>query len=88
MSVKLGFRERTISAALFCGLLYAVVSVDANVRQRVGDLLGGGLARWGDRLGDLGSTLWTVIRDRSLDNEPTVVFVAVGAVLTLFMIKS
>jgi hypothetical protein len=88
MSVKLGLRARAASAVLFCGLLFAVVSVDSNVRQRVGDLLGGGLERWGDRLGDLGSALWVVIRERSLDNEPTVVFVAVGAALTLFMIKS
>lgn len=89
MAVKLGIREGTISAGVFAAILTALVSVDQRVHERVIDLFsGGGVASWGDRLGDLGSALWAAARYQSLDNEPLLVFATVGALLTLFMFRS
>lgn len=88
MSVKLGIRDGTISATVFGIVLMALVSVDQRVHERVADLFGGGVAPWSVRLDDLGSALWAAVRAQSLENEPLLVFATVGAVLTLFMLKS
>lgn len=89
MSAKLGIREGTISAGVFGAVLVALVSVDQRVHERVVDLFsGGGAAPWGDRVGDLASALWSAVRTQSLDNEPLLVFATIGALLTLFMLRS
>ena len=43
---------------------------------------------WGDRIGDLGGTLWSAARDHSIDSAPLLIFATVSTVLTLFMMKS
>ena len=48
----------------------------------------GGVTPWGDRFGDLVNALWNAARTQSLDNAPVLVFVTVGTVLTLFMLRS
>ena len=89
MFLKLGVREGAVSAAVFCGVMFALVSVDPRVRDHVSDLVGGGsVAPWGSRLGELGSALWSAARYQSIDNAPLLVFATVGAVLTVFMLRS
>ena len=88
MTIKLGVREGAVSATVFSAVLFALVSVDPRVREHVGDLFGGGVGPWGSRLGELGDDMWTAARTQSIDNAPLLVFATVGAVLTVFMLKS
>ncbi|HYT75442.1 MAG TPA: hypothetical protein VEL79_11880 [Vicinamibacterales bacterium] len=89
MRVKLGVRDAVISATVFGLVLFALVSVDAGVRDRVSDLVSSGrVTPWGDRVGDLGSAVWDAARTHSLDNAPLLVFATVGTVLTVFMLRS
>ncbi len=90
MTFKLGFREGALSAAVFGGVLFALVSVDARVRDHVSDLVGSStsVAPLSARLSELGSVLWSALRHQSIENAPMVVFATVGVVLTLFMLRS
>jgi hypothetical protein len=89
MTIKLGVREGAVSAAVFGAVLFALISVDPRVREHVSDLFSGGsVGPWGSRLGELGSALWTAARTQSIDNAPMLVFATVGAVLTVFMLRS
>jgi len=89
MTARLGIREGAISVVVFAAVMFALVSVDPRVKERVTELwITGGITPWGDRLGDLASALWAAARTQSIDNAPAVVFVTVGTVLTLFMLKS
>ena len=52
MTLKLGIREGAVSAAVFGGVMFALVSVDPRVRDHVSDLVGGSrgsAAPWGAR---------------------------------------
>jgi hypothetical protein len=90
MTLKLGIRDGAISAAVFAGVLFMLVSTDPRVHDHVSDLFGGHIAvgPWGDRVSDLGSALWMAVKDQSIDNAPLLVFATVGTVLTIFMFKS
>jgi hypothetical protein len=90
MTIKLGLREGAVSAVVFGGVLFALVSVDPRVRDHMSDLFGGGAIgrSWGSRLGELGDALWMAARHQSIDNAPLLVFATVGAVLTVFMLRS
>ena len=89
MTVKPRLRDGVLSAIVFAGVLFALVSFDARVRDRVSDLFGSGsITPWGDRAGDLGSALWYAVRTQSIDNAPLLVFATVGTVLTIFMLRS
>lgn len=89
MTAKLGIRDGAISGIVFAVVLFGLVSVDPRVHERVTDLLAsGGVTPWGDRVGDLVNALWAAARTQSIDNAPVLVFVTVGTVLTLFMVKS
>ena len=90
MALKLGIREGALSAAVFGGVMFALVSVDPRVRDHVSDLAGGStsIAPLGSRLGELGSVLWSAARHQSIDNAPLVVFASVGIVLMIFMLRS
>lgn len=90
MTMKLGVREGALSAAVFGGVMFALVSVDARVRDQVSDFVGNGssVMPLGTRLGELGDALWTAARHQSMDNAPLVVFATVGIVLTIFMLRS
>jgi len=70
--------------------MFALVSVDARVRDHVSDLVSSGpsVAPWSSRFGDLLDALWAAARYQSIENAPLVVFATVGAVLTLFMLRS
>jgi len=90
MQIKLSLRQAVLSSLIFCGVLLALASVDARVRERVGDVVSGGdgLSPWGDRIGDLGGALAMAVRHQSIENAPLLVFAAVGAVLFVFMIRT
>ena len=90
MTLKLGMRETALSAAVFGGVMFALVSVDPRVRDHVSDLFGGttSVAPLGARLTELGGVLWSAVRHQSIDNAPLVVFATVGIVLTIFMLRS
>ena len=90
MQIKLGLRQTVLSSLVFCGILLALVSVDARVRERVSDVVSGGdgLTPWGDRLSDLGTALTTALRHQSIENAPLLIFTVVGAVLFVFMVRT
>lgn len=90
MQIKLGLRQTVLSGLVFCGILLALVSVDARVRERVSDVVSGGdgLTPWGDRLSDLGTALTTALRHQSIENAPLLIFTVVGAVLFVFMVRT
>jgi len=78
-----------VSGIVFAVVLFGLISVDPRVHDRMSDLfMTGGITPWGDRLGELGSALWIAARTQSIDNAPMLVFVTVGAVLTVFMLRS
>lgn len=90
MQIKLGVRQTVLSLMVFCGVLLALVSVDARVRERVGEVVSGGdgLSSWGSRVGDLADAMMSAVRHQSIENAPLLVFATVGAVLFLFMVKA
>ena len=90
MNFRLTMRDGAISAAVFGGIMFAVVSVDPRVRDHVSELFGNttNLAPMSSRAGDLADALWTSVRHQSLDNAPLVVFATVGVLLTIFMLRS
>jgi len=91
MTRRLGIREGVVSATVFSGVLFALMSVDPRVRDHISDVIGGGgtsVGPWSSRAGELGSALWMAARSQSMDNAPLLVFATVGAVLTVFMLRS
>ena len=89
MTARLGIREGAVSGVVFAVVMFGLVSVDPRVHDRVTDLLASGsVSPWGDRVGDLVSALWSAVRTQSIDNAPALVFVTVGTVLTVFMLRS
>ena len=90
MQIKLSLRQAVLSSLIFGGVLLALASVDARVRDRVGEVVSGGegLSPWGDRVGDLGHALSMAVRHQSIENAPLLLFTAVGAVLFVFMAKA
>jgi hypothetical protein len=89
MTAKLGIRDGAISGVVFAVVLFGLISVDPRVHDRMTDLLASGrVTPWGDRVGDLVNALWSAARTQSVENAPALVFVTIGTVLTLFMVKS
>ena len=87
--MKFGVRDGALSLAIFAGVIFALTSIDPNVRERLSEVFtGGGVARWSDRLGDLGGALWAAARSQSIENAPLVVFATVGVLLTVFMLRT
>lgn len=88
-TAKLGLREATVSAGVFAAVLFALVSVDSRVHDRVSDLFRtGAVTPWGDRAGDLVDAVWAAARYQSFDNAPVLIFMTVGAVLMVFLFRS
>jgi hypothetical protein len=90
MNLKLGMRQGALSAGIFGAIMFALVSVDARVRDHVSDLVGNtaSVAPLSTRFSELADALWTAARHQSIENAPLVVFATVGIVLTIFMVKS
>ena len=90
MQIKLIVRPWAISPLVFGGVLIALATVDARVRDKVGGVLSGadGLTPFGDRISDVGSVIVTAIRHQSIENAPLMIFAVVGAVLFLFMLRA
>jgi hypothetical protein len=88
--MKAGIRQSMLSVTVFVVVLGALVFVDPRVRDRFGALVfgGDGVSSAGDRASDLGSALLIAVRYQSIENAPMLIFVTVGAVLFLFMVKS
>lgn len=89
MRIASGLRQGAISAAVFCGVMFAIISVDVNVREQMSELvMGGGVSSFSHRTGQVVDALATALRYQTLENAPLVVFAAVGAVLFVFMVKA
>ena len=90
MAFKLGIREGAISASVFGGVMFALVSVDPRVRDHVSELFATSatVAPLGSRVSELLNALWSAARYQSIENAPLLVFATVGAVLTVFMLRS
>jgi hypothetical protein len=89
MAAKLGIREGAVSAIVFSAVLFALITIDPRVQAQVTESLRSGSAwSWGDRVGEIGGALWSAARHQSMDNAPLLVFATVGAVLTVFMLRT
>jgi hypothetical protein len=89
MTAKMGFREGLVSAIVFSVVLFALVSFDPRVKEQVTDSLRSGTAiSWTHRAGEVSGTLWRAARDKSMDGAPVLIFATVGAVLTVFMLRT
>ena len=89
MKLKMGMRQGALSAAIFGAIMFALVSVDARVRDQVSELIGSttSVAPLSSRVADLGDALWTAARHQSIENAPMVVFVFAATVLVLGMLR-
>jgi hypothetical protein len=89
MTAKMGIREGLVSAIVFSVILFALVSFDPRVKEQVSSTLrSGSVHSWTHSAGEVGSTLWRAAQDKSLDGGPVLIFATVGAVLTVFMLRS
>jgi hypothetical protein len=92
MKIKRGlrFRQALLSLGVFGAVLAGLASVNPRVREQLENLVygGGGLTSIDNRVMDLGHALVTAVKTQSIDNNPMMVFVAVGAVLFLFMFRT
>jgi hypothetical protein len=89
MTAKMGIREGAVSAIVFSAVLFALISIDPRVKTQVSESLRSGSAyTWSDRAGEIGTTLWRAAQDKSMDSAPVLIFATVGAVLTVFMLRS
>jgi hypothetical protein len=89
MTKKFGMLEGAVSGGVFVAVLAGLTSVDPRVRDAMSDFYGSGsVSPFGDRLGDVAGALWMAVRHQSIDNAPLLVFATVGAVLTVFMLRS
>ena len=89
MTARLGIREGAISATVFAAVVFALISVDPRVRERMSDLFASGsVTPWGDRAGDLVNALVSAVRYQSIENAPLLIFAAAGAVLVAFMLRT
>ena len=90
MQIKLGLRQAGLSGLVFGGILLALVSVDARVRERVSEVMSGGddVGSWGDRLSSVFEAVSTAVRYQSIENAPLMIFAVAGAVLFLFMFRA
>ncbi|HET7699169.1 MAG TPA: hypothetical protein VFK57_25845 [Vicinamibacterales bacterium] len=90
MNLQFAKRQGALSAVVFAGIMFALVSVDARVRDHVSGLMSStaSVAPLSSRVSDLVDALWTAAKYQSIENAPLVVFATVGIVLTIFMVKS
>jgi hypothetical protein len=89
MTAKMGIREGAVSAIVFSAILFALVSFDPRVKEKVTDTLRSGTAySWSNRASEMGGTLWRAARDKSMDGAPVLIFATVGLVLTVFMLRT
>jgi hypothetical protein len=89
MTAKMGFREGAMSAFIFGVVLFALVSFDPRVKAQVSDSLRNTSAHsLTGRAGEVGTVLWRAARDKSMDGAPVLIFMTVGTVLTIFMLKT
>ncbi len=78
------------SLAVFVMLLVSLASVDQRVHDKCAELLSRGqnVGSLANRASELADTVATAVRYQSIENAPLLVFATVGAVLTLFMLRS
>lgn len=87
-----GVSEAIASLACLTVLLVALVAIDSRVRERATGLFTQVSVQsaegWSQRLGSFASAVFEAARDRTLDQAPLFVFVAVGAVLLVLMLRT
>jgi hypothetical protein len=90
MQIKSGFRQAIVSAAVFCGVVVALGSIDPRVKEQMQNLVygGNGISSWDNRAVDLGHALASAVRYQSIENSPMMFFVVAGLVLFVFMARA
>lgn len=85
-------KDALVSIGALLIVLGALMAVDGRVREQVWNLLAGAssaqaVAGTGSELQHLGSILFTVARDQSIEHAPMVLFVVAASVLVVFMLR-
>ena len=83
-----GGRERIVSVFCLSAVIISLFVLDPRVRIQLESFVAGGAAPWGQRAGELASTLWLALRDQTLENGTFVIFAVVSGLLFLFMLKT
>ena len=89
MRNKSGLRQAFLSAIVFCLLLFAVMSVDPRVKERMENFVfGGGLSSIDNHASNVGHTLVSAVKYQSIENGPMMIFAVGGVILFIFMFKA
>lgn len=84
-----GIVEGAVSAAVFIGLLAAILAIDDRVRQRLSAwFVDGGVTGAGEGATTIVGAMWDAVIGQSITQAPLVIFATVAAVLVLFMLKT
>lgn len=87
--MKLGLKGSALSIFVFMVVLFGLTMFDPRVRDTLADLFSSGsVSPFGDRVGDVGSAIWSAVRSQSIEHSPMLIFATVGTVLTVFMMRS
>jgi hypothetical protein len=83
-------KQTIVSLSIFGAVMGALAYADERVRElflnyTVG---GNGVSTWAGRLEDVASAITGAVKHQSIENAPMMLFVVVGAVLFLFMVKA
>jgi hypothetical protein len=83
-------KQTVVSLSIFGAVMGALAYADERVRDvfleyTVG---GSGVSTWASRLDDVVSAVSSAVKHQSIENGPMMLFVIVGAVLFLFMVRT
>jgi hypothetical protein len=83
-------KQTVVSLSIFGAVMGALAYADERVRELFLDYTVGanGASTWAGRLEDVAHAVTTAVKHQSIENAPMMLFVVVGAVLFLFMVKT
>lgn len=88
--MALNIKQTAFSLALFALIMGALVYADDHVRERVKEYTVGanGVSTWGRVFDEAFHATVKAVQHQSIENAPMMLFVVVGVVLFIFMVKS